>query len=445
MENNGSNAQQTNGHAAGAHDLAALKSAHENASSVREALLRQAVRGEVGFFTSYNREGRLISYFGDNHPKYSGNVVKAMASARDGYPKIVELFAEEIARLDPTAQPERDAEWDAFCDDLDSRIIARVHEVKRLTPTIVEVIVHAPMQAAHFKPGQFFRLQNFEATAPRVGETTLAMEGLALTGAWVDVERGLVSLIVLEMGASSRMCAMLKPGEQVVLMGPTGAPTEIPANQDVVLLGGGLGNAVLFSIGKALRANGCRVVYFAGYKRGIDLYHQEDVEESADQVIWSTDTGDVIEPRRESDRFIAGNILEAMVAFAKGELGEQIVPLSGIKHMIVIGSDRMMAAVQSARRGLLAPYLGEHVAFGSINSPMQCMMKEICAQCLQRHVDPVTGEEKGFVFSCFNQDQHLDTVDFHFLNSRLKGNSLLEKITHQWFDHLLRQSDIELV
>jgi hypothetical protein len=73
------------------------------------------------------------------------------------------------------------------------------------------------------------------------------------------------------------------------------------------------------------------------------------------------------------------------------------------------------------------------------------MMKEICAQCLQRHVDPKTGEEKGFVFSCFNQDQHLDTVDFHFLNSRLKGNSLLEKISNQWFDHLLRKQPVEMI
>jgi len=87
------------------------------------------------------------------------------------------------------------------------------------------------------------------------------MEGLALTGASVDIERGLVSLIVLEMGGSSNLCAMLKPGEPVVLMGPTGTPTEIPSGETVVLVGGGLGNAVLFSIGAAARAAGsCRVI-----------------------------------------------------------------------------------------------------------------------------------------------------------------------------------------
>ena len=71
-----------------------------------------------------------------------------------------------------------------------------------------------------------------------------------------------------------------------------------------------------------------------------------------------------------------------------------------------------MRAVQRARHTVLAPYLKpDHKAIGSINSPMQCMMKEICAQCLQLHKDPVTGEET-VVFSCFNQDQPLDHVDF---------------------------------
>jgi hypothetical protein len=68
---------------------------------------------------------------------------------------------------------------------------------------------------------------------------------------------------------------------------------------------------------------------------------------------------------------------------------------------------------------------------------MQCMMKEICAQCLQRHVDPETGMET-FVYSCFNQDQCLDDVDFVFLNDRLKQNGLQEKLTSLWIDRSLK-------
>ncbi len=66
-----------------------------------------------GFFTSYDVNGRFVSYYGDNHPRYNGNVVKAMASAKHGYPHVVRLFEDEIAALDPEEQPERDARWDA--------------------------------------------------------------------------------------------------------------------------------------------------------------------------------------------------------------------------------------------------------------------------------------------------------------------------------------------
>jgi hypothetical protein len=247
------------------------------------------------------------------------------------------------------------------------------------------------------------------------------------------------------MGLSSRLCAYLQPGEPVVVMGPTGTPTEIPINDDVLLAGGGLGNAVLFSIAKALKAAGNRVVYFAGYRNGADLFKREEIESATDQVIWATDLGEAIVPSRPQDAHVRGNIVQAMVAYAEGRLGPQRVPLKKVSRIIAIGSDRMMNAVRLARHGALAPYLKPgHVGIGSINSPMQCMMKEVCAQCLQRHIDPETGQE-AFIFSCYNQDQDLDRVDFANLQARLRQNSVQEKISNLWFEHLLDRAEAELV
>ncbi len=401
-----------------------------------------------GFFTSYDEGGRFVSYYGDNHPRYNGNVVKAMASAKHGYPHVVRLFEDEIAALDPAAQPAREARWQAMVARLDDQLLARVERVVRLTPTIVEVIVRAPAAARHFHPGQFYRLQNYERLSPHVRtnghRAALLMEGIALTGAWVDAEQGLLSLITLEMGVSSRLCAYLQPGEPVVVMGPTGTPTEIPEHDSVLLAGGGLGNAVLFSIARALKARGNRVLYFAGYRNGADLFKREEIEGATDQVIWATDQGEPIEPARPQDAHVRGNIVEAMVAYAEGRLGTPRVPLAEVSRIIAIGSDRMMNAVRLARHGALKPYLNPaHVGIGSINSPMQCMMKEVCAQCLQRHVDPVTGREE-FIFSCYNQDQDLDRVDFANLQARLRQNSVQEKISNLWFEHLLDRADAEL-
>jgi len=404
----------------------------------------QDLAGKIGFFTSYAKDGKFVTFYGDNHPTYAGNVVKAMASAKDGYPEVVKLFAAHLASMDWThdlEQRRRDQALKALHQRLDDALRATVVAVNRLTPTVVEVVVHAPLASRRFEPGQFYRLQNYESLAPKVHGTRLALEGLALTGAWVEPDKGLLGLIVLEMGTSSRLCAALKPGEPVVVMGPTGAPTEIPRGEAVLLAGGGLGNAVLLSISKSLKAAGCKVVYFAGYKRHADVFKKTELEAGTDQVIWSVDAGDMVPTRRPQDGTFRGNIVEAMVAYAEGRLGvKPAVPLQEVSRVIAIGSDKMMKAVKEARHGILKPFLKpNHEAIGSVNSPMQCMMKEICAQCLQRHVDPVSGKE-SFVFSCFNQDQPLDHVDFANLSGRLKVNTVLEKQSNLWLDLLLSQA-----
>jgi NAD(P)H-flavin reductase len=196
------------------------------------------------------------------------------------------------------------------------------------------------------------------------------MEGLALTGAWVDKAEGLVSTIVLEMGGSSDLCAQLQPGEPVILMGPTGSPTEIAANETVILVGGGLGNAVLFSIAQAFRAVG-RVLYFAGYRSMADRYKVADIEAAADAVVWCCDEGPGFVANRSQDRAFVGNMVQAMLAYANGTLGEQPIPFSAADRVIAIGSDRMMAAVAAARHSVLKPYLKAKIA-ASARSIRRC-------------------------------------------------------------------------
>ena len=381
----------------------------------------------VSILTAVEADGRAISYFGDLHPSFFGNVVKAMGSAKMGYP-IVSRMLSRIKAASAVSD-------DQFVALLNDELRATVERVERLTPTIVEVVVRAPAAARRFAPGQFYRLQNFEAFARESTGTRLTMEGIALTGAWVDRERGLVSTIVLEMGGSSNLCATLEVGEPVVLMGPTGSPTEIEPGETVVLAGGGLGNAVLLSIGQAFRGAGSKVLYFAGYRKMIDRYHVADIEAASDVVVWCCDEGPGFAPGRPQDKSFVGNIVQAMSAYATGALGEQPIAFADADRLIAIGSDKMMAAVAAARHSVLKAHLkATHRGIASINSPMQCMMKEICAQCLQPHRDPVSGK-LSYVFSCFNQDQPIDEVDFEALDARLSQNATQEKLTAQWIAH----------
>jgi NADPH-dependent glutamate synthase beta subunit-like oxidoreductase/NAD(P)H-flavin reductase len=425
------------------------------ASADRDGRVRveRAASSHGAFFTSYLKDGHTVSFYGDNHPHYAGSVVKAMASAKDGFAHVVALFP-PASSADASLQTEREASLRDLFARLDHELVPTVREVNRLTSNIVEIVVHAPMAARKFQPGQFYRLQNFETFAPMVAierkgdpnglpdirtEARLAMEGLALTGAWVDSDKGLLGTIVLEMGGSSRLCAALEPGEPIVLMGPTGQPTEIASRETVLLCGGGLGNAVLFSIARAFKALGSRVLYFAGYRRGEDLFKREDIERWTDLVVWCTDSGGAIEPRRPQDKHFRGNIVEAMHAYGTGALGgPPPIALRDVARIIAIGSDGMMNAVREARHGILAPLLNpRHLAIGSINSPMQCMMKEVCAQCLQKVRDPRTGQER-VIFTCFNQDQELDAVDFSNLRDRLRANSMQEKLSNAWLEEILK-------
>jgi NADPH-dependent glutamate synthase beta subunit-like oxidoreductase/NAD(P)H-flavin reductase len=381
------------------------------------------------FITTIGDKGS-ISYFGDLHPTFAGNIVKAMASAKNGYPRITAT----ISKRSPNTIDQ------GFINNFKELLDSTIYKINRLTPNIIEIIVKSPLAAKNFKPGQFYRLQSLESDA-EVAEykglkTTLATEPLALTGAWVDKEAGLISTIVLEMGASSKLCKNFKEGQKLVLMGPTGAPTELKNNETVLLAGGGLGNAVLFSIGKALRSQGSKVIYFAAYRKAEDRFKLEEIHEAADIVIWCCEE-ELLDKFRDSDFNFKGNIVQAMEAYATGKLGSVNIELAQVERIIAIGSHRMMEAIAKARKTILLSYLSKpHQAIASINSPMQCMMKEICAQCLQKHIDPVTGNEY-YVFSCTNQDQDMDSVSFEHLNSRLGQNSLQEKLTGLLVDRVL--------
>lgn len=359
-----------------------------------------------------------ISIHGDMHEQYAGSVVKAMASARNAAP----LISQRLQSIPARKSDSRDIH--KFFQE---GFLSHVLEISQLGEKTYEIIVHAPFAAANTKPGQFFRVQNYALNL--LSEAT---EGIALTAAKVEPEQGTISLIVLISGASSLLLKSIKKGSRISLMGPTGKSTQIPSNKNIILVGGGLGNAVLFSIAEELKNNGCKIIYFAAFKTPDHVFKKEEIEKHADQVIWCFESPDSIFSKRPEDLVITGRVTDVLKNFAHHQ------HLSAFKfedtdQMMTIGPDRMMAAVQYLLQTEMYSVLkGSFVHIVSVNSPMQCMMKEVCGQCVQRQVDLNTGEEK-YIFTCVNQDQDAKRVDFKNLESRLQQNYLLEKISYQYF------------
>mgnify|MGYP000675111110 CR=1 FL=1 len=399
---------------------------------------------DFGAFTSYHVHDRRVSYLGDTHPVFHGSVVKAIASGARTWPKIVESFGARMTVIGD------DSEYARWREKMRAQLEARVHAIRRLTADVIELTVHAPAAARHFAPGQFFRVQNFETRAVRVHGVCLQTEALAMTGARVDREQGLVTLVIIERGASSRMLATLQPGDPIALMGPTGVKTTIPHGKTVAIVGGRHGCAHVQATGSAMRAAGNRVLFIACLDSREALFHQEHIENAADAVLWITRQGKPINPRRIQDRAASGELLDVIVRYARGDLetggGTAPIALEDADRLMVVGSNTLVRLIRDARTKELAPFLRKKPAtVASISTPMQCMLKGVCSQCLQWQIDPHTGQRTKAVFGCSWQDEPLDIVDLDNLDERLSQNRVQEHLTNRWLEYLLSRSDVSRV
>ncbi len=396
----------------------------------------------AGFFTSYRNGSRRISFFGDNHPRYSGSVVRAMASGRDGAGEIVALFRSRIEAAGGVTSQLNGHRWDELVRQLDDRLQPRVVSLQRLGGHLMSITVRAPQATRNWKPGQVYRLQNFETLAEHRTDTLLQMEGMAVDGVQVDPARGEVTLLVNEVGASSRIAARLRPGEPVVLMGPTGTGLPMPANKTVTVIGGHSAVTSMIDGSHAWRAAGNRtmlVAHFPDRERAQAM--QDLVEAAADQVVWVLDSGPALESVRPQDACFTGGF-EAYF--------ERIAELSGAAGAWLRDSDELIisdkpetmggivGALKSALAGLLKPGVRGTAV---VNSPMQCMLKEVCAQCLCQHHGAEGADSSKVVFSCFNQHQPLFEVDFDNLRARQGQNSVQEKVSALWLTHVLETTD----
>lgn len=387
-----------------------------------------------GPLTSYDNGGRRVSFIGDTHPAFHGSVVKAIASGMRTYPYVLAAMTHE--------PPATGRSHEDFLEEMDDLFTARVVEVRRDNPAMVELWVRAPMAARNFRPGQFFRLQTFESLSPVVDDTRLQIPLITVSG--TGVKDDCIRLMILQWGAGPRLVGRLQPGDPMVLMGPTGAPTDMPTGRTIMVVAGRWGAAVMLDIGAALRAAGNRVLYVAAFGAAGDVDHQDELEAGADQVIWCTAKDECIQPRRPQDISLqATDMIDVVRRYGDGDIGpaEGAIPLSDVDRIMVMGGTGLLKGFQSAVQGeLKARFAADCDAFGTVGSPMQCMMQGVCAQCLQWQIDPETGERTRPVFSCAGQDQPLTWIDLDNLAARQQQNRLSDRLNGQWLEQVLQQA-----
>jgi len=388
---------------------------------------------EFGPFTSYRKDERNVTFLGDAHPVFNGSVVKAIASAARSYPEVLKALGD---------RPETGVDVDGFQARIHRSLDVRVAHIDASHPAVIELRVRAPLAARNFQPGQFFRLQTLETASDKVADTRLQVPLQTISGAGVDGDA--VRLFQLRWGSNARLIERLKPGDPLVLMGPTGEPTPVRDNRTVLVVAGTWGAAVMLGLGRRMRERHNKVLYFGAFRDPSQVYCQEELEAVTDQIVWATAGEALIEARRPADCSVQSvNIIDLIKQYHAGDLtGQRGISLIDVDQILVMGSSGLLKGIQSAMSTDFAGLFKADVEVtGTVGSPMQCMLKGVCAQCLQWQIDPETGRRTKAVFSCAVQDQPLMWIDVDNLVARQSQNRVQEHIGNLWVDYVLSRPD----
>ncbi|MEM1619620.1 MAG: sulfide/dihydroorotate dehydrogenase-like FAD/NAD-binding protein [Fervidicoccaceae archaeon] len=225
------------------------------------------------------------------------------------------------------------------------------HEVLRrraLAPGIVDIVVRAPLVARKAEPGQFVMVMADERG-----------ERIPLTLVDWSREEGWIEMVFLEVGVSTKKLSALREGQEIYhVAGPLGNPSKIERYGRVAVVGGGVANAALYPIARALRGLGNEVIAVVGARSSSLLVFEEKLSEFCDEVHVATDDGS-----RGFKGFVSQLLDELM--------GEGLE----LDAVWIVGPALMMRACAqvAAKRGV-------PVAYASLNPIMVCGMG-MCGAC----------------------------------------------------------------
>lgn len=139
----------------------------------------------------------------------------------------------------------------------------------------------APLISRKAQPGQFVIL--------RIDEYG---ERLPFTIADFDRENGSVTIIVQEVGKSTKQLGLLKEGDALLdVAGPLGTPSELEGFARVAVIGGGLGCAIAWPQAKKLHELGTSVDLIAGFRTRNLVILEQEMKHCCDRLFICTDDG----------------------------------------------------------------------------------------------------------------------------------------------------------
>ena len=154
-------------------------------------------------------------------------------------------------------------------------------EKTALNPTVIKMVVDAPLIAKKAEPGQFII---FRATEDG--------ERVPLTIADFDREKGTVTIIFQIVGRATMDLNTLNKGDRIHdFVGPLGVPSHVEGLKKVCVVGGGVGCAIAYPIAKKLHSLGCEVHSVVGFRNKDLLILEDEFRAASDRLVIMTDDG----------------------------------------------------------------------------------------------------------------------------------------------------------
>ena len=396
---------------------------------------------DVGILTSENKQKfcnenlnytdcKNISIFGDMDIKYTGSVVKALASVKNNYKKyIIEnlslMHDGKINSSHSNASIELISKKRNFYNSLNAEqnlsnlLKSKIKYVKK-HKNFTEIRVENPAISKKFLPGQFFKLENYRS------KYNHSFEPIALSGCFSD--QNYISFIIKGNGASTKLASKLSEGENISILGPLGKSYKDYYNSRIVIIGSEFRIFPFYDFVKKSNLKGNKVDAIFSMEDLDDLLYPE-------QIIPYLNKLTICNPYPD-ERLKKASYLKDLnkKLFFRNNLEEAIKELNlalysanfyNLTNEELIKIEKIIREKSNSEKFSCSKNSTEQYAH--IYSPMQCMIGGICGQCIIP-LDRSKTTNKD-IFSCRHQIQKLNISTTNILQKRLLQNSLLELIS----------------
>lgn len=226
-----------------------------------------------------------------------------------------------------------------------------VKENRSLNNDTILLVLYSP-ELPPIQPGQFVNVKIEDSP------TTFLRRPISIHD--IDIERGLVYLLIKQVGEGTRRLGRLKKNDKLNIILPLGNSFSIPSTSEKCLLvGGGVGLAPMLHLSKELKQQGLSPILLIGVRSKSDIVLKEEFEKYA-EVYYTTEDGSYGEkgyPTQHSvlqkhyDRIYCCGPEPMMKAVAKYAYTHNVYCEVSLENMMACGIGACLCCVNDTHEG----------------------------------------------------------------------------------------------